>query len=104
MSRLLDKLTRTGLGLRVKECKRNINHDRSSNIYRVRYGDRSAFDVLRISIFTDEEQTVYEIHSAHLPEKDSIHFKAQRNEIGKYSITWSPLAIDKTIKRISDQL
>lgn len=75
----------------VKETERRITpaRENGSKRFRVFYGDRSTFDLLRISItrIKTNEQRIFMIPSADLPESDSIHFKSAIHQDG-WVITW----------------
>jgi hypothetical protein len=78
--------------MEIKTVTRNLNFDEetrnSSSPYRVRYGDPSAFQILKVICNGDGETQIFETDSSNLPSyKDSIHFLADK--IGNsFNIRW----------------
>lgn len=94
---LLDHIERVGKVFyqrgdkKVKETERRITpaRENGSERFRVFYGNRSTFDFLRISItrIKTNEQRIFIIPAADLPESDSIHFKSGINQ-DNWVIIW----------------
>jgi len=88
--------------MQTKEVNRNIpeNRENSTDRFRVRYKDKSKFDLLVVNICrlkTNETQT-FRFTSTELPEKDSIHFSTSI-ERGKFTVHWQGISnIPKTNK------
>ncbi len=93
--------------MKIKGVNRNIpeNRENSNERFRVRYKDKSKFDLLVVNICclkTNEIQT-FNFKSSDLPDKDSIHFSTSV-ENGKFHVEWkgistAPKANKKGIKK-----
>jgi hypoxanthine-DNA glycosylase len=93
--------------METKEVNRNIpeNRENSNDRFRIRYKDKSKFDLLVVNICrlkTNEIQT-FRFASKELPDKDSIHFSTSI-EKGKLKVNWQGISTkQKTIKRIESK-
>lgn len=107
---LLDHIERVGKifyqrgDKKVKETERRITpaRENGSERFRVFYGDRSMFDLLRISItrIKTNEQRLFIIPAADLPESDSIHFRSGINH-ASWVVIWDEDVSGK-IKEIAE--
>ncbi|MPM09402.1 hypothetical protein SDC9_55719 [bioreactor metagenome] len=97
--------------MEIKEVNRNIpeNREDSNERFRVRYKDKSKFDLLVVNICrskTNEIQT-FNFKSTDLPDKDSIHFSTSINN-GKFQVDWkgissSPKTKTKSIDKVPEK-
>ncbi|HPM91392.1 MAG TPA: hypothetical protein PKZ74_01190 [Bacteroidales bacterium] len=97
--------------MEIKEVNRNIpeNREDSNERFRVRYKDKSKFNLLVVNICrskTNEIQT-FNFKSSDLPDKDSIHFSTSINS-GKFQVDWkgissTPNAKKKIIAKVPDK-
>lgn len=86
-SKVIAKIT-TSNGI-SKTIHRNVNFDRETNKYRCKYGDKKAFDVLRVECVYKGDAKVFEIESKNLPDqKDSIHFRAHKKG-NSFAVEWT---------------
>jgi hypothetical protein len=88
--------------MEIKEVNRNIpeNRENSDDRFRVRYKDRSKFDLLVVNICrnkTNEIQT-FKFNSTELPEKDSIHFSTSI-EKGEFHVQWKGISPTSATKK-----
>lgn len=93
--------------MEIKEVNRNIpeNRENSNERFRVRYKDKSKFDLLVVNICrlkTNEIRT-FNFKSSDLPDKDSIHFSTSV-ENGIFQVEWkgissAPKTNKKAIKK-----
>lgn len=76
--------------------------ENGSERFQVFYGDRSTFDLLRISItrIKTNEQRLFIIPAADLAESDSIHFRSGINH-ASWVITWDE-DVSGRLKEISE--
>lgn len=89
--------------MNIHETNREIRFDtrKSNSPYRCNYRDRSMFELLRINCkFNGVIKEVYEIESKHLPDRDSISFKAVLDGDSFKITNWSPQSIIPFLKRI----
>lgn len=64
---------------------------------RVRYNDRSQFDLLIVNVTDGTKVRSFQIESVHLTDKDSIHLKFDPDN---HSVTWSPKEVNKYVTEI----
>lgn len=87
----------TGL-LKTKTIRRNVKFDRT-NRFRCIYGDKGAFEILRVECTYQGETKVFEIESKYLSDQtDSIHFKAFKTE-NSFVVEWNK-EVENYIKEI----
>ncbi|UBM61554.1 DNA-deoxyinosine glycosylase [Candidatus Sulfidibacterium hydrothermale] len=94
--------------MEIKEVNRNIPEDRenSNERFRVRYKDKSKFDLLVVNIcrIKTNEIQAFSFKSSDLPDKDSIHFSTSINN-GKFQVDWKGISSSpKTKKKIIDKV
>lgn len=71
------------------------NRENRDDRFRVRYRDKTTFDILEVNIRRNKTDEVhsFRFRSNELPDKDSIHFST-RIKNGKFEVIWKGIAIN----------
>lgn len=75
----------------------NLTINEGNYYRRVRYNDRSQFDLLIVNVTDGTKVRSFQIKSAHLTDKDSIHLKFDPDN---HNVTWSPKEVNKYVTEI----